>query len=138
MTANRILVDAGPLVALLNENDAGHAVCAAAAQNLPLPLVTTWLVLAEAAWLLRRTNEGTLRLLRLLEGRVVECPELDDQAPTWMASCLQRYADLEPQLADVSLLYLADRETIACIFTLDRRDFSVYRNAQNQPFELVP
>jgi predicted nucleic acid-binding protein len=133
-----VLVDTGPLVALLNERDAAHASCKAIAQLLPRPLLTTWLVLAEAAWLLRRTADGPLHLLRLVEGGVVTCPDLDPQAPGWMASCLQKYADLKPQLADVSLVYLAERDGISSIFTLDRRDFSVYRINQNQPLKLLP
>jgi predicted nucleic acid-binding protein len=55
-----------------------------------------------------------------------------------MINCLQKYADLNPQLADASLLYLADREQINSIFTLDRRDFSVYRNRHDRPFILLP
>lgn len=138
MGDNRVLVDAGPLVALLNANDAAHATCTAIAKELPRPLLTTWIVLAEAAWLLQRTTEGPLRLLRLVEGAVVTCPELDSQAPTAMAAYLEKYADLKPQLADVSLLYLAERENISTVFTLDRRDFSVYRIEQNKPLVLLP
>lgn len=138
MDDSRVLVDAGPLVALLSERDAAHAICTAVTQRLPRPLFTTWLVLAEAAWLLRRTSEGPLRLLNLVEERVITCPDLDDLAPTWMASCLQKYCDLQPQLADVSLVYLAERDGISTVFTLDRRDFSVYRIKQNQPLDLLP
>ncbi len=134
---NRVLVDAGPLVALLNENDAAHVSCAAVAQGLSLPLLTTWIVLAEAAWLLRRTAEGPLHLLRLVDSGVVACPDLDSKAPSWMASCLRKYADLKPRLADVSLVYLAERDGISSVFTLDRRDFSVYRVKQNQPLVLL-
>jgi len=132
------LVDAGPLVALLSERDAAHAACVAAAAELPLPMLTNWIVLAEAAWLLRRSVDGPLRLLRLIGGGVVSCLDLDSDAPTWMANCLQKYSDLNPQLADISLLYLAEREGISSIFTLDRRDFSVYRINQNQPLILLP
>jgi uncharacterized protein len=135
---SRVLVDAGPLVAFLNANDAAHATCTAVAKTLPRPLLTTWIVLAEAAWLLRRTTEGPLRLLRLVEGGVIACPELDSGAPAGMAAYLQKYSDLQPQLADVSLLYLAEREGVPSIFTLDWRDFSVYRIRHNTPLVLLP
>lgn len=138
MSDNRVLVDAGPLVALLNEHDAAHAACATIAQALPRPLLSTWLVLAEAAWLLRHTTNGPVDLLRLVESGVVACPEFDSQAAAWMAACLRKYADLKPQLADISLLYLTERDGIFTVFTLDRRDFSVYRINQNQPLALLP
>lgn len=77
-------------------------------------------------------------LAALVEGGVVACPELDGQAPAGMAGYLQKYADLKPQLADVSLLYLAEREGLSSVFTLDWRNFSVYRIKQNQPLALLP
>ena len=41
-------------------------------------------------------------------------------------------------LADAALLYLAEREKIDTIFTLDRRDFSVYRSSRKRAFRVVP
>jgi uncharacterized protein len=45
---------------------------------------------------------------------------------------------MRPQLADASLVHLANRESIDTIFTLDRRNFSVYRSARNRRFRLIP
>ena len=45
---------------------------------------------------------------------------------------------LHPQLADAALIYLAGREGIDTIFTLDRRDLAVYRSARNRPFRILP
>ena len=49
-----------------------------------------------------------------------------------------KYQDLRPQLADACLCYLAEREGIRTIFTLDRRDFSVIVDRQGKPFRRVP
>ena len=38
----------------------------------------------------------------------------------------------ESRLADAALVHLAERENIDTIFTLDRRDFSIYRTASNR------
>jgi len=51
---------------------------------------------------------------------------------------LKRYASLRPQLADTTLVHLANREDIRTIFTLDRRDFSVYRTARRRAFRILP
>jgi predicted nucleic acid-binding protein len=51
---------------------------------------------------------------------------------------MKRYEDIRPQLADAALVYLADREGIDTIFTLDRRDFSVYRSARKRTFRILP
>jgi hypothetical protein len=63
---------------------------------------------------------------------------LDASAISAMASLAKKYADLGPQLADLSLIYVANREQHPIVFTLDRRDFAIYRNEQGQPFRLVP
>jgi uncharacterized protein len=135
---DRVLIDAGPLVALLSARDSAHAACNQEVGGLAKPLVFSWAVLAEAAWLLRSTHGGLAALMRLVAEEVVVCPALDAQAADWIASCEQRYADLKPQLADLTLLYLAQREQIDTIFTLDRRDFLVFKTAGNEAFRLIP
>jgi uncharacterized protein len=94
--------------------------------------------MGEAAWLLRDTHQGLERLLGLLTRNVITCSELADETAAWMAESAKRYADLQPQLADLSLLYLAERERIGTIFTLDRRDFTVFRDRQGKAFTLIP
>ncbi len=51
---------------------------------------------------------------------------------------VRKYGDLRPQLADASLVYLADALDTDVIFTLDRRDFTVFRNRHGKPFRLFP
>lgn len=129
-----VLVDTGPLVALLQTHDQHHQVCAEQAKDLVRTMLTCWPVLTEAAWLLGSTRP----LLQMVAQGKLICLELDQQAPAWMDHYAERYTDLRPQLADVALVYLADRERIRHIFTLDRRDFLVYRSAAGSPFDLLP
>lgn len=51
---------------------------------------------------------------------------------------MKRYSGMPPKLADAALVYLAEREGIHTIFTLDRRDFSIYRFGRNRKFRLIP
>ncbi len=46
--------------------------------------------------------------------------------------------DIGVQLADASLVYLAERDQIDTVLTLDRRDFSIYRFGNNRSFTLLP
>ena len=64
--------------------------------------------------------------------------ELDDGAVSWVAGFLVRYSSVGAQVADAALVYLAEREGIDTIFTLDRRDFSVYRTPRNRALRLLP
>jgi hypothetical protein len=51
---------------------------------------------------------------------------------------MAKYESIRPQLADAALAYLAEREGIDTICTLDRRDFSVYRRGRKHGFHIVP
>jgi len=133
-----VLVDTGPLVALISRRDGAHVRCCEAARQIHSPLLTTWLVLAEAAWLLRRDRRDIDRLMQTVEDGDVQPVPLDRSAAAWVRRFLDRYADLSPQVADASLMYLA--ETLGCdeVFTLDRRDFSVFRRENGDPLRIVP
>lgn len=138
MAAKRVLVDAGPLVAMLHRSDQFHAACIAEAKVLPRPFYTSWLVLAEAAWLVRGLPSGRDQLLAFVEHGLVAPLELDADATAWMRRFGTKYEDLAPQLADLSLCYLAEREDIDTLFTVDRRDFLVYRLTSGRTLNIVP
>jgi predicted nucleic acid-binding protein len=95
-------------------------------------------VLTEAAWLLRTLPDGLQRLLQTIVDHDIECVDLERDALSWMMSVANKYSDISPQLADLSLLYLAERRSIQNVFTLDRRDFAVYRRSNGEPFRLLP
>jgi uncharacterized protein len=134
----RVLVDTGPLVAILSERDQYHRVCVEALRELPGPLFSSWPVITEAAWLLRSDPSAVQQLLRSLGKGFVELLPLGSVDASAMAEIMKKYADMRPELADVSLVYLAQRDGFEVVFTLDQRDFSVYRGAKGKAFEVVP
>lgn len=138
MSLQRVLADTGPLVAMLSRADEHHLACAALARQIKPPLLTSWPVITEAAWLLRARRTAVDRLLELVQEGAVAILELDRGSAAGLRRILQRYRSLRPQLADATLVYLAERQAIDTIFTLDRRDFSVYRTTRGRSFRLVP
>lgn len=134
----RVLVDTGPLVAILSSVDQHHGSCVETLRHLPGPLLSCWPVITEAAWLLRAHPKAIQQLLRSIDSGFLELLSLAGTEATAIAKVVKRYEDMRPQLADAALVYLADREGIDTIFTLDRRDFSVYRSARKRPFRIVP
>lgn len=136
--AVRVLVDTGPLVALLRRNDIHHQVCVETLCKIRPPLLTCWPVLTEAAWLLRDLPRA---LQRLYDGpqmgvfRVLTLPEGSLESIAEMA---RKYRSLRPQLTDLALVHLAEQEAIDAIFTLDRRGFTVLRGKRGKAFRLLP
>jgi hypothetical protein len=74
----------------------------------------------------------------LLNDGLIKCAELDIRAAIKIAHLAQQYADIRPQLADLSLVYVAEQEKSQIVFTLDRRDFAIYRDSRGRPFQLIP
>lgn len=138
MRLRRTLIDTGPIVAILSAADEHHERCVAAMAELPAPLVTTWPVVTEAQWLLRKDARGVDALFQAFETQVLELAPLGADALAWLSEFLRRYRRMGAQLADASLVYLAEREGIGTVFTLDRRDFSVYRYGKNRSLSLIP
>ncbi|MGZ3384952.1 MAG: hypothetical protein ACXWNF_08545 [Isosphaeraceae bacterium] len=51
---------------------------------------------------------------------------------------MKRYESAGLQLADAALAYLAERENIRTVFTIDRRDFSIIRLKRNRMLRIIP
>jgi predicted nucleic acid-binding protein len=134
----RILVDTGPLVAILSREDEYHSACLRALREMPSPLFSCWPVITEAAWLLRGSPRVLQQLLRGIDGSFLELLPLAGAEAEAIAALMRRYEDIRPQLADAALVYLAGREKISTIFTFDRRDFSIYRFGRRSTFHIVP
>ena len=135
---NRVLLDTGPLVAIISEKDHHHDACVEQLRQLTSPLLTCWPVITEAAWLLRHDLPAVQRMLTGFDVGLMQLLPLDEQAAPWISNFVTRYVNLGVQLADACLVYLAEREGIDTVFTLDRRDFTVYRFGKNKSFTLMP
>jgi predicted nucleic acid-binding protein len=138
VTERRILLDTGPLVALLGLKDSRHQLCVDTFAKLPPPLLTCWPVLTEAAWLLRKQHRPIDRLAEAQTAGMFDLLPLGSDSLTAIAVIMRRYEDSGIQFADAALAHLADRENITTVFTLDRRDFSIIRLKRNRTLKLLP
>ena len=133
-----VLIDTGPLVAILSESDGNHARCVNHLREIRGTLVTCWPVVTEAAWLLRAYPLKVRALLSsIAEGHFV-LAALGASDAAAISTVLSKYSDLGIQLADAALIHLANRERIDTIFTLDRRDFGVMRLAHGRKVNVIP
>jgi predicted nucleic acid-binding protein len=135
------LVDAGPLVALfgVNQPRAAHYRALLRESSLQLwSLATTWPCVVEASHLLDAPQRFTL-LRWVSAGGIAVFPfKQEDLDP--MVALMQRYTELprtEMDLADASLVWLAEDTGVRRVMTMDVRDFSRYRLSDGQGFEIL-
>ena len=134
----RVLVDAGPLIALINRRDRDHARCVAALKRLDCPLATTWMPVTEAMHLLAGAPRGQDALLEMIERGALQIIDVGPDDLPKIRPLLGKYRDLPMDFADATLVHAAMREQLREIFTLDHRDFSVYRLGPRRSFVIVP
>lgn len=134
----RVLLDTGPLIALMLTDDPHHNECVEITRGLAGPLLSCWAVITEAAWLLRESPVSVRNMLGSLAIGFAEMLPLQGNEGKPIRDIIDKYSNLRPDLADATLIYLAERENIDTIFTLDRRDFSVYRSSKNRAFNIIP
>lgn len=121
----------------MSAEDSYHDRCMATAALIRDGLLTVWPALAEAMHFAER-YEAQDMLWDLFEKRAFSIAELDAEDCTRMRYLMRKYRDLPMDLADAALVTLAERERINKIFTLDRRDFSIYKPAGMKRFEIIP
>ena len=133
-----VLVDTGPLVALLDRSDPDHGACQETLSSLSDSMVTVWPVVTEAMYMLRAYWRAQEALWEMIEtGAVAILPLGPDDVPR-MKELMRKYRDLPMDLADAALVRAAERERLRRIFTLDRRDFQIYRPSRIGRFAVIP
>lgn len=133
-----ILVDAGPLVAIVDAGDQHHRICLEAADTFKEPLGTVWPVLAEVAHLLRDLPEARDAVWEMIEIGALHLLQLGAVDLPRIRALMKKYADLPMDLADAALVAVAEREAIVKIFTVDRLDFAIYRLHGRRRFTIIP
>jgi predicted nucleic acid-binding protein len=133
-----VLIDAGPLVALIDRGDEQHDRCVEALREIRDPLITVWPAFTEAMYLLGPSWQAQAALWEMVASETVELRTLDHDDVSRMAELMRKHHDLPMDLADAALVRVAERDRIRQVFTLDQRDFSVYRPAGLGRLSLLP
>ena len=133
-----VLVDTGPLVALLDRSDPYHLTCQETLSSLDDSLVTVWPVVTETMYMLRAYWQAQEALWEMIEMGAVEILPLGIDDIPHMKELMRKYRDLPMDLADAALVRVAEREQLRRIFTLDRRDFQIHRPSRIGRFAILP
>ena len=137
MTPPGILLDTGPLVALLSKNDANHARARRMFAECVPPFRCCEAVVGEACFLMRKIHgAGPAEVVALGRRGVYDVAISLEGHWTSIEAILRKYSNRPISLADACLIRCAEIHQEPRIFTFDS-DFSVYRWARNRKFELL-
>jgi predicted nucleic acid-binding protein len=131
-----VLLDAGPIVAMLDRSEYYHQECAELAADLEAPLITCEAVIAEACYLLRAVKGAAAAVLENVDRGNFLIPYRLTGRAAQVGKLMKKYANLPIDLADACLVDIASQLGSGRIWTLDA-DFQIYRWGRNRPFELL-
>lgn len=133
-----VVVDTGPIVALLDADEARHDWARARFEDLRAPLLTCQAVLSEASFLLRRAGADPSLPVRLVRRGVLEVASLfdTDTDADALARLMRRYADVPMSFADACLVRIVEKTRDASVMTLDS-GFAIYRQARRRTIPLL-
>jgi predicted nucleic acid-binding protein len=137
MAANA-LIDTGAILALLDRTDRWHQICVAEFSQLRLPLITSEAVLTELFHLAAGNRHEMEAAWRLVRSGAIILAAIEDSELRHLHALMLRYSDRPMDFADATLVYLAKRETVSTILTVDRADFDTYRIEGRRRFRVLP
>jgi predicted nucleic acid-binding protein len=129
----KAIADTGFLVAFANRTDRHHRWAVSLAERVTEPLLTCEAVLAEAAFHL---NSASTVLAMLREGLVTLAFVCADHLPE-LEALAERFADRDPDLADLCLIRMSELYPRHSVITTDRKDFRIYRRNKREIIPLI-
>jgi uncharacterized protein len=131
-----IIVDTGFWLALADKKDTNHEAAKKVLKKVNEPLITTWCVITETCYLLltRKGVSSQVAFMTSLANAAFEVFDLKPEHSQRIAELMQQYSNLPMDLADSSLVILAEHLGHGRILSVDQRDFSIYRWKNSKPF----
>ena len=127
----KTLIDSGPLIALFDKSDRYHLDVLNFLKLYKGELITSWSVITEVSHMLDFNLQVQIDFLKWIElGGVTICI-ISQNEISQIRVMMQKYLDIPMDLADASLMYIANRDKITNIVSIDS-DFDIYRTLKKQ------
>ncbi len=132
-----IIADTGFWIALASAADKHHRRAVEVIGQIDEGLVSTWPVITETCHVLatRVGMASATSFIRSYSDNAFDVFQLRREHSPRIARLMEKYADLPMDLADASLVLLAEHLGHGRIFSTDGRDFGIYRFKNHHPFE---
>lgn len=127
----RIVIDTGPVVALLNRRDRHHAWVRDVLETVEPPIFTCEAVISEACFLLGRLRGGPDMVLQLLSADILKVDFRMLSEIDALRGLMRKFANVPMSLADACLVRMTELDVQSTLVTLDS-DFRLYRRNRRQ------
>ena len=128
-----MLIDTGPIVALFDASDNYHNHCVETLKKIDETFETAWAVLTESFYLLGFSWKAQDNLWEFILRDGIEIIPLDEKLRTRCRALMKQYRDLPMDLADATLVSVAESHKIADIFTLER----IFHYKKNENIDIL-
>ena len=128
---NIALIDSGPIIALFDSSDKYHSKVLQFIKNYNGKLVTSWAVLTEVSHILDFNLNVQLDFLKWVELGGVEVYNIERTELSSLIDMMTKYTNVPMDLADATLMYIAHKESIKKIVSIDS-DFDIYRTLKSE------
>lgn len=125
----KTLIDSGPLIALFDSSDTYHIKVLNFLKEFKGRLITSWPVITEVSHLLDFNLQVQLDFMQWVEVGGLTLAEINQDEVYALRQSMNKYTNVPMDLADASLIYLAEREKITNIISIDS-DFAIYRTTK--------
>jgi uncharacterized protein len=132
------LIDTGAILALLDRRDRWHRHCVTAFAQLRLPLLTSEAVLTELFHLVGDVQTEMEAAWKFVRSGALVLGTIEDTELPHLHNLMSRYWDRPMDFADATLVYLAKRESLSAVLTVDHADFATYRIEGKRQFRILP
>ena len=132
------LIDTGAILALLDRTDRWHEACVSAFRQLRLPLLTSEAALTELFHLVGDARAEMEAAWKFVRSGALLLGAIEDGELGSVRALMSRYWDRPMDFADATLVYLAKRESLSVILTVDHADFATYRIEGKRQFRVLP
>ncbi len=131
-----VIIDAGPLVALVNARDTYHEWTSEQLKGFVGPMLTCESAVSEALFLLRAVYGGGSKITGLLVSGGLEIGFSLAAELQSVCDLIKKYADVPMSLADACLVRMSEMYSKYKMMTLDK-DFRIYRRHRNRTLSLL-
>ncbi|MBL0708730.1 MAG: PIN domain-containing protein [Sulfurimonas sp.] len=127
----KTLIDSGPIIALFDKSDKYHLQTIEFMKTFTGELISSWSVITEVSHMLDFNLKVQIDFLKWVELGGITLYEIDQNDISDIRVMMEKYLDIPMDLADASLIYIANKEKIKNIISIDS-DFDIYRTLKKQ------